>query len=731
MTVSYQQVAEARPRVGRDVLYTQTTRGVLFHNSQAGFQLTSKSAYRFACALIPHLTGEQSVAQLCEGLDQGQRAMVAELVSVLLDRGFARDAGPEQAAGVRAPAQVAGQFAAQINYVDHYAGNAHARFLRYRASRVAVLGSSDMARWCVLSLIRNGAAAVGVQPSVQSPDNAFGEITAEAAQLAAAGCPVELIPVADAQAGWPDLAGFDVVVVTAGPRQLTALLSAGIPAGVRVLPASVFGGHALVGPLMSAGRAGCWVCAALRFGANRAAGPAADVWSELIVPPPGTGQAPSRPLSAMLGNLLAYEVFRLTTGALPAETDGHVIVQDLDSMDCLTEPLLAHPRCPFCREAAGDGAGDDTGSAGGDLPRSPATATAADADRGDEMLDELTRRSLLVRPTMGVFTAWDDDAVTQLPLKVGRVRVGIGHAVRRTISAFDVHHVVGARLSALYRAAEVYAEHVVPVPPVPPGSSGGLPRVDPDALAIASGMTAAAPPGTGWVEATSLVSAEKFLVPAVAVRPFGAANRGGACLATSAGSGAGRSVPEALGRALGTALGHDALRRALARERAVTRARLDGLDRDPELSFLASSARHLGLDIELLDLSRPGAAARVLLARAVDEAAGQPAWAMGCDTAWQRAARDALCDLIGRVQLGRELPGQPVDTGDPLIRALDPYALHVDADAAADVGAAASWSAALNDLRHSGRDALAVPADSCDLRRAGISVVRVLLLGRD
>jgi hypothetical protein len=451
------------------------------------------------------------------------------------------------------------------------------------------------------------------------------------------------------------------------------------------------------------------------------------MWSELIVPPLGTGgRTPSRPLSAMLGNLLAYEVFRLTTGALPAETDGHVIVQDLDSMDCLSEPLLAHPRCPFCR-----GAEDEAAPVDGCAPRSPATATAADADRGDEMLDELTRRSLLVRPTMGVFTAFDDDAVTQLPLKVGRVRVGIGHAVRRTISAFDVHHVVGARLSALYRAAEVYAEHVVPLPPIPPGSGGGLPRIGPEALAIAGAAAGAAPAATDWVRVTSLLSAADFLVPAAAVHTFGAPNRDGLCLATSAGSGAGRSVPEALGRALGTALGHDALRRALAGERMVTRMRLGGLDEDPELRFLASSARRLGLDMELLDLSRSGAGVHVLVARSYDETADRPVWAMACDTAWQRAARDAMCDLIGRVQLGREFPGQAVDTGDPLIRALDPYTLPVDADATADIGASSSWSAALADLRQRGRDALAVPADSHDLRRAGFSAVRVLLVGQD
>lgn len=731
MTGSYQLVAAARPRVKRDVLYTQTAQGVLFHNAESGFQLAAKSAYRLACVLVPRLTGEHTIAQLCDGLGAGQQEMVAELVAALLDRGFARDVEPEPAAAERIGAEVAARFAPQINYIDHYTGQAEARFLRFRDARVAVLGTDQMARWCALSLVRNGAAAVGVQQPAPPSDGVLAELTGEIADLVEAGCPVDLIEVPAAAAGaeldWADLRGFDVVLVTAGARQVTGLLRSGIPEGVSLLPASVFGGHALVGPLMSAGRSGCWVCAALRFGANRPAGPAADVWSELVVPPDGSS-APGRALAAMLGNLLAYEVFRLVTGALPAETEGRVIIQDLDSMGSSTETLLAHPRCPFCRGAAPTAETLDAVE-----PRSPETSAVADADQADEMFDELLRRSLLVQPSMGVFTAFDDDEITQLPLKASRISLGLGHAARRTIAAFDVHHVVGARLSAVYRAAEAYAEHLGPLPTGPRAEDAGLPRIRPAALAVASG-TGADSDSTGaadWVRATSLLSAAKFLVPAAAVAGFGAANRDGRCLATSAGSGAGRSAAEALGRGLATALAHDALRGAMARERAVTRIALTSLDQDPELVFLVSAAGHLGLDLELLDLGGPDASMKVLVARAVDETTGQPVWAAGSDIRWQRAARDAMCDLIGQVQFGRELPGEPVDTGDPLIRALDPYALPVKADAAADLGAASSWSAVLDDLRGRGRDALAVPTGSADLERAGITVVRVLLVGRD
>lgn len=57
---------------------------------------------------------------------------------------------------------------------------------------------------------------------------------------------------------------------------------------------------------------------------------------------------PGRPLAAMIGNLLGYEVFRAASGSLPAETAGRILVQDTASLDVTAEPLFPHPRCPFC-----------------------------------------------------------------------------------------------------------------------------------------------------------------------------------------------------------------------------------------------------------------------------------------------------------------------------------------------------------------------------------------------
>ncbi|HWM35525.1 MAG TPA: TOMM precursor leader peptide-binding protein [Streptomyces sp.] len=770
-TAAFEAVAATRPRIRRDVLFTGTPEGVLFHNAEGGFQLTAKSAYRFATLIVPHLNGQHSVLEISEGFGERQRAMLGELIRTLYARGFARDVpepdGQPGDEGFPSP-DAARRFAPQIAYVDHYTDDAERRFERFRQTRVAVLGEDEAARWCVLSLIRNGSAAIGVLPGLQRP-----QIDAEAEEAAADGCPVELATLPGAAGGtggtgaagectWAQLESFDIVLVTGGPRaaqRLFPLLKEGVPEGTAVVAAWSFGERAVMGPLMTHGRAGCWSCAVLRLGTGEESAAAADVWSALALPGAGpAGGSPGRPLAAMTGNLLGYEVFRFTTGALRAETDGQLIVQDMASLDVTSEPLLPHPRCTLCtpaeREVAGAGAARataqaatvDLAMAGEEAVAMPDVATARDADA---LVEELNRRSLLlVREHAGVFRRFADEALTQIPLKAGVVELGVGHGLLRRIAAFDVHHVAGARMRALNAAAEVYAEHVVPADELTAGerldaAREMMPALAPGTFTTAAGTGATEDDVQAWTVATSLVSKEQLLVPAAAVRTFTAGNSARLFESTSAGTGSGSTLPDATARGLLSALAHDALVRTLrgtpatpVEPKAATSA--PGGEADAEVTFLVRSLDQLDLRWELLDLGESGrTGVHVLLAHAEGE------WAVGSETCRAAAAVAALRDLLGRIQLSREEGMAPAGTGDPLLRDLAPGTLAVDGGAATDgvgtgdavnggPGGASSdepvaWTYVLERLRKAGRDALVVPTGSADLAAVGISTVRVLL----
>ncbi|MFF9428529.1 TOMM precursor leader peptide-binding protein [Streptomyces sp. NPDC014746] len=739
---SYAEIAATRPRVRRDVLFTQTPGGVIFHNADGGFQLTAKSGYRFATLLMPYLDGSRAVEEICAGFGDTQKAMVGELVQALYGRGFARPVpAPDDTAAEPAPGpEAAARFAPQIAYIDHYADGAASRFARFRDTRVAVVGDGPVARWCVLSLVRNGCATIGVDRSLAEGTAAvtpeeFAAVRAEAAALAGEGCPVELplLPGRDTVAGgdaWSAYEGYDVVVAAAGPdvpALVLPLLRQGVPRGRTLLPAWTFGGSAVVGPVTTADSSSCWSCAALRLGAagNAAASDAAELWSGLALGTGTPGPGPTGPLAAMLGNLLGYEVFRLVTGALPGETRDRVLVQSMASLDVASEPLLPHPRCPICASAASLPEPVDVTAAAARPAFLPTVATAPDDDAAEGPLAELERRSALVRPFTGVFTSYADEPLTQTPLKVGAVVLGLGHRGARTITAFDVHHTAGARLRALNAAAVVYAEHVVPSP-VFAESTAALPPVDPDLLALASG-TGGSGGATRWTPAVSLLTKEVVRVPAGAVRPFGPDNADRRFEPTRAGAGAGSDLPEAAAAGLLSALAHDALRRAVTGSGDTTRIAPEVFGGDPETTFLLRSAALLGLTVELLDLGeRSRSGASVVLARTAPDGAAPGCWAVGAALDLTSAAVDAVRDLLGEAQLAGE--GRTADEGDPLLRDLAASLVPVTGSGPAGSPAApVEWAHVLERLAASGRDAFVVPTHAADLPTAGIHTVRVLL----
>lgn len=780
---AFEALAGTRPRIRRDVLFTETPGGVLFHNADGGFHLTGRTAYRFASLLVPHLAGEHRLADICDGFGPAQQTMAAELVKTLYARGFARDipgadsppagdavtaARPEEpGAALPAPAvpdaAVSGRFAAQIGYIDHYTDAAPARFQRFRDTRVAVLGDDETARWAALSLVRNGCGRLGVTYALRT-----GRLAEEVGELTVEGCPVQIDaldalddrdalvdgPGSAPAASWDGLEDYDVVLVT-GPdaaARTHALLTAGVPEGRTVIPSWTFGERAVTGPLNTAGTTGCWCCALLRLGANVDAGTAAELWSSLAagagpLTPAADGPL-NGPVAAMTGNLLGYEIFRLVTGALPAETDRQVLIQDLASLDVLAEPVQPHPRCRLCpgtRTAVGAGASgraervtdadtdadrhaEQLGRVLADGPALPPVPTVDTAREAEELVERLQAVSnALVRPHTGTFTRYDDEELTQTPLKVSRIEVPLGHGVRRTIAAFDVHHLAGARTRALHTAAGVHVEHVVPLE-------------------------------TAEVMATSLLTKEPVPVPSAAVRTFGPYNRDRRHPASSGGTGAGGTPQEAAGDGLLSALAYEALLHAV---RGSTRVRLlaaepepagaagtgvdagvdAGLDTaDPELVFLLKSARNLGVRVELLDLGESArSSAHVVLARetGANDASCGGRWATGGALSRTAAARAALRELLGAIQLADEQPetdGRAVDTGDPLLAELDPGTVRVSADGPEDAGDGGSGAAVdttfdtvLDRLRAAGRDVLLVPTTPAALLAAGISTCRVLL----
>lgn len=123
----------------------------------------------------------------------------------------------------------------------------------------------------------------------------------------------------------------------------------------------------------------------------------------------------------------------------------------------------------------------------------------------------------------------------------------------------------------------------------------------------------------------------------------------------------------------------------------------------------------------------------MLFARTTASQDAEPRWAVGFAARWQQAAAAALRDLLGAVQVERQLArrdgdGARVDLGDALLGDLDPRALAVTGEAGPGPDAPTAWTEIRRRVRAAGHDVVVAPVDAPDLAAGGISVAKVLLV---
>ncbi|MDN3352025.1 TOMM precursor leader peptide-binding protein [Actinomadura sp. DC4] len=645
------ELLEIRPRLRNDAVFLRVETGVYLRHSETACVLKGKLAYQWISILGPRMNGEVSVGELCDGLSDGQRQTVLRLTGALLAQGFVRDVPPAADAGL--PEAVLTRFRPQINLIEHFAAGGDSpavRFGRFRSARALVAGSAPVLTAAVQGLVRNGMAEVDYVTPRDGTD------VTGALEDAAEGLPVTLTARA-ADVPWPD---YDVVIFAAEGDGLGELLAVSrrlrdaAGSHARLLPVVVTGERVVLGPLTGTTTGPCWLCAQLRLAANGDAGLAADLWRELALgeaverSTPATGTVP-----AMIGNAAALETFRLFSGQFTAADERHVIVQDATTLESVREPLLPHPACPLCRDLA--------------LP--PA---AEPEDATDEETFERVRP--LISPRIGVLSAWADEALEQIPLKIGRVRVaGSGEVARgpRTITAYHPETFLQARVAAVRSALAWYAGTFANRSDVVAGTPARLTaeghRVIPDAgLLTWSGVAPAGDAPRPYVPAVAVATGERVLVPQAAAYPLTSVNRDARFERVAAGSAAGGSRTEVLAAGLADALAYRGLLAAVRGTASAHELPPETVERDEEGRFAQVSLGHLGRRVRVYAL--PGARPAYAVLAVLEE---DPVWAVGAGASPGEALRAALRDVLGQAQT-MAAEGVPADLGGTLPADFDP-----------------------------------------------------------
>lgn len=717
MQVASESLTDIHPRLRNDVVFLRVETGIYLRSSDSACVLKGPGAYEWMSILGPRMTGELSVAELCDGLDEKRRTTAVGLMRTLLDRGFARHTPPPDTATL--PAPVVDMFGPQINFVEHFMHADEHRpedlFARFRASRVLVAGPrSATAGAAVRGLLTNGLAEVTLEdPAWQS------EFDADIAALAAAGAPARVVPLPGEEP--VDVSAFDAIVYVAGSAHATALLSlteqvmrAGAGDGPRLFPVVTDAERAVMGPISGPAEQPCWVCAQLRLSANSDPRLAADFWRGLAGARPVTdGDAVSPVAEQMIGNAVAFGVFRMRTGQLRGDDERHAVIQDLTTLESHRERVLPHPECPLPhRRTAPQGA-------------APAAPAADDEAYG--------RASVLVSPGVGIMSGWADESIRQIPLKTGRVRLGPAGSLRdgvREITAYDIETILAARTRAVRAAVSAYVGHLGPVGVGAGGRTTPAPdtagrRVAPERLGPYSGLS---PLGDGqehtWLPAVSLHDGTLWQVPGAAVYPLSPANAGLCFEPTSSGAAAGWTAGSVQELGLCSALAYRALAaavRSTAPPAALGEALLAG---DDQVAFMLGSLKHIGRRARVYAL--PGAAPGFAALAVVDGVEGNPPdWAVGSGLCARDAVRAAVLDAVGRA-VSRHCEAAPADMGDRLLADFDPRVLAV-------TGEMCDWS--FDEAPVAFADALALLAASgtralfTDTTTIDLSAVRGMVTG--
>ncbi|GAA1542465.1 hypothetical protein [Kribbella lupini] len=390
-----------RPRMRQDVAFLETLDGVYVRGADGPFVIRGAGAYRYLSALLPHLDGSNSLADIVAGLPEAHVGAVKSLLGTLAGRGVVLD-GP----GAAVDEEVRESFPSQIALLEHH-GDDGSGFARVAAARVLVTGDdAEATATLAAALIANG---------VGSAAGGFVKVGTEE--------PADLI----------------CLVALDGPsQQLFALAEQARQAGTAFLPLIRVGDQLVAGPWQGSVSI---QSALLRMSDNALPG-TTELWQAAVA---GPSTAPARSAlpgvaATMLLNVVGFEIFKQLSGTIPSDLDETVVLVDPDRLTVHTEHVVAHPAVEQPATNA---------SAGG-----PATNASASGPV-DSVETAYRRFDAVVADTVGLMRRFDDDAVPQIPVKTAVLLAPA--ADNAPLVTFGVETVLEARLAALEAASVRYA----------------------------------------------------------------------------------------------------------------------------------------------------------------------------------------------------------------------------------------------------------------------------------
>ena len=394
-----------RPILRHDVAFLEAQDGLVVRVDGVNFFVRGRTAYRYLSALVPHLDGDTTLAELVAGLPESQGDTVRSLIEALHSKGAVIDAHepPEDI-----DESLLDQFADQRLLLLHH-GDDGRGLARILAARVLVHGRDEQPMTQLMSALSDNGIGHG-------PDGLL----------------------AVTQGVTEDtLAGVDVLIHVCTQRHSGELLELArfcTAAGCAFLPIVRLGDQLMLGPWQGPGQSGGVASLLIRLRENAIDG-ADEILAAAAVGGPASRRpgllAPAAPEIAVA--LAGFEVFKTLAGVIPSQLHDRVLFLDSLTLSTRSEFLVPHP----CVS---------------DYRADPPTS----APRSDDQIEaDYTRYQGLVSAHCGLMAEFSDDKAPQIPLRVGVLSAPA--CAPEAIVEFGTDTVLGCRLRALERAAAHYA----------------------------------------------------------------------------------------------------------------------------------------------------------------------------------------------------------------------------------------------------------------------------------
>lgn len=389
-----------RLKVKRDTFFLpDPNRGVYFRNNLSSFHMEGSTVIQWIEQLLPMFNGEHTLKDLTDGLPGPYRDRVLEIAEVLYRNGFVRDVSQER------PHQLTNQilkkFASQIEFLDSFGDSGAYRFQSYRQSKALAIGSGSFFISLVHALIESGLPKFDlvITDSVPTNRERLSELVANAGKTDLEVEIKEILLDSKGERSWRQIVQpFNSIIYVSQEGDVEELRE--IHAICReekklFLPAIIFNQVGLAGPLVDSDSKGCWESAWRRIHQ-----------SELEK----NEQSPtfSSTAGALLANIIAFELFKESTGITESKQNNHFYLLDLETLEGVCHSFMPHPLV--------------TGNMQAEWVQD--FEVRLEQKPSKENLGEwFVYFSRLTSVQSGIFHSWEEGDLKQLPLAQCRVQV--------------------------------------------------------------------------------------------------------------------------------------------------------------------------------------------------------------------------------------------------------------------------------------------------------------------